>query len=263
MGSLSKLANEGDSVAFEGTFSDPGVLDTHSIRWAFGDGFETNNVLNPTHVYKDDGTYNVTLDVTDKDGDIGTANISVVIRNLPPTGSIGSARLISEGELTTFIASVTDPGANDTHIFQWNFGAGRASVEGSNQATRHYPDEGTFNVTVVITDDDGGSTTAQTTVHVRNESPSVNAGSNQTADEGTSVNFAGSFLDPGVEDTHSIYWDFGDGRGSGGNLTPSHVYKDDGTYTATLTVTDNDGGRGTDTMTVKVLNKPPVVHISQ
>ena len=263
MGGVSKVANEGDIVTFEGTFSDPGVLDTHTIRWNFGDGTETSNVLDPTHVYKDNGTYKVTLDVTDKDGDIGSANIDVLIRNLPPVADLGPARLISEGVLTTFDSSITDPGANDTHSFLWDFGAGGTLVDGGRKMTRQYPDEGIFVVTLTVTDDDGGATTVKTTVHVLNESPAVNAGSDQTVDEGTPIQFAGSFLDPGALDTHSITWNFGDGTVSTGTLSPTHVYKDDGTFTATLIVTDNDGGTGTDKMTVKVLNKPPTVQISR
>lgn len=261
MGTATKIADEGSPVSFEGTFSDPGVLDTHTIRWNFGDGTQTNNVLDPTHIYKDNGKYKVTLDVTDKDGDVGSANIDVLVRNLPPVAGLGPARLISEGELTTFNVSVTDPGANDTHSFLWDFGAGGTSVDGGSKMTRQYPDEGTFVVTVTVTD--GGATTVNTTVHVLNEPPNVNAGSDQTVDEGAAIQFAGSFLDPGIQDTHSITWNFGDGTVSSGNLYPIHVYKDDGTFTATLRVTDNDSGTGTDRMTVKVLNKPPVVQISQ
>jgi hypothetical protein len=127
MSGATKIANEGDDVPFEGAFNDAGVLDTHSIRWNFGDGTEKLNVLDPTHVYKDNGTYKVTLDVTDKDGDVGSANIDVVVNNLPPSAGLGPAKLVAEGVLTTFNSAVTDPGAADTHSFLWDFGAGEDS----------------------------------------------------------------------------------------------------------------------------------------
>lgn len=82
-----KTGNEAEAVTFERSFSDAGVLDTHALRCNFGDGIERLNELGPSHVYKDNGTYKVTFDVTDKDGDVGSANIDVEINNLSPTAS--------------------------------------------------------------------------------------------------------------------------------------------------------------------------------
>ena len=82
---------------------------------------------------------------------------------------------------------------------------------------------------------------------------------NQTVDEGAAVNFTGSFTDVGVNDTHTIMWDFGDSNSVSGTLTPTHSYADDGVYTVTLTVTDDDGGVSSDTLTVTVGNVAPVI----
>jgi PKD repeat protein len=69
---------------------------------------------------------------------------------------------------------------------------------------------------------------------------------------GETVSFEGSFTDPGTLDTHTTEWDFGDGGTAEGTLTPTHVYSIMGVYTVTLTVTDDDGGVGADTLTVTV-----------
>jgi len=90
--------------------------------------------------------------------------------------------------------------------------------------------------------------TAMPFAPVDNVAPTVDAGPDQTSNEGDPVTFSGSFVDPGA-DNHTIAWDFGDGASDSGTLTPSHVYADNGTYTVTLMVND-DGGVGTDTMTV-------------
>jgi len=46
------------------------------------------------------------------------------------------------------------------------------------------------------------------------------------------------------------------------HLSPKHAYGDNGTYVVSLTVVDDDGGVGTDTLTVTVDNAPPVANIT-
>ena len=115
-----------------------------------------------------------------------------------------------------------------------------------------WPDNGAFTVAVRITDDDGSTDIATSGVTVNNVAPTVDAGPDQTVNEGDMVNFSGSFTDPGVNDTHTIVWDFSDGGTASGSLTPTHVYTSAGTYTVTLTVTDDDGAAGSDMLAVTV-----------
>lgn len=78
----------GSSIALNGVFSDPGCLDTHvtSINW--GDGQTTSSdlpvgtyLVSGSHTYMDAGVYQITLNVTDKDGDSDsmTLNYYVVV----------------------------------------------------------------------------------------------------------------------------------------------------------------------------------------
>ncbi|HUQ09404.1 MAG TPA: DNA/RNA non-specific endonuclease [Steroidobacteraceae bacterium] len=76
--------------------------------------------------------------------------------------------------------------------------------------------------------------------------------------EGDAVPFnATGSVDPNGSVT-GYAWDFGDGA-TGEGISVTHVYAQDGVYTARLTVTDNDGLTGSEVITVTVANVAPVV----
>lgn len=68
-----------EPIQFSGSFTDPGTEDTHDIEWNFGDGHIVSGILDPTHEYEEDGDYIATLTVTDDDGGIGIASLSVTV----------------------------------------------------------------------------------------------------------------------------------------------------------------------------------------
>ncbi|MHA1325621.1 MAG: PKD domain-containing protein [Candidatus Helarchaeota archaeon] len=87
-------------------------------------------------------------------------------------------------------------------------------------------------------------------------SPVAEAGVDQIVNEDQIVYFSslGSSDPDGYITTY--YWDFVDGGTYG--PYPTHTYTQSGVYLVTLTVTDNDGLTGSDTMTVTVNNVPPI-----
>jgi peptide/nickel transport system substrate-binding protein len=103
-----------------------------------------------------------------------------------------------------------------------------------------------------VWDDDGGYGFDTRRIVVNNVAPTVYAGEDKIVFAGEIVQFEGSFEDPGYLDTHEITWDFGNGITAEGTLTPNHAYINDETYTVTLTVVDDDGGSGSDTLTMEV-----------
>lgn len=63
-------------------------------------------------------------------------------------------------------------------------------------------------------------------------------------------------------DPISFEWDFGDGSAVSNLSNPTHTYTVDGSYTATLTVTDTSGAVNQDTIVVTVGNHAPVAVIA-
>jgi len=84
-----------------------------------------------------------------------------------------------------------------------------------------------------------------------NNPPQANAGANKTSKVGLSVSFNGSGSSDSDGSIISYAWDFGDGDSSIGSVV-SHTYSTAGAYTASLTVTDNDGATDTDTVLVTI-----------
>ena len=133
-------------------------------------------------------------------------------------------------------------------------------------------DDGNYTVNLMA-NDPYGFATAETNVIVENVIPVVDAGSDQTADEGDLVEISSTFSDAGWLDTHNATIDWGDETevqsgtlieengypNSTGTVTGNHTYGDNGVYTVTVTVTDDDNGVGTDTLTITVENVIPVV----
>ena len=243
-------------------FSDTSISHDGIITrtWDFGDS-SSSSETNPSHQYTDDGVYTVTLTVEEADGDSDTATAAITVNNVAPTVEAGNNKDATEGATVSFIGSFTDPGPDDTHTIEWDFGDGTGDT-GSLTTSHVYTDNGTFIATLTVRDDDGGEGSDTLTVNVSNVAPMVLAGGGGSANEGESVSFNGNFSDPGEGDTHTIEWNFGDGNAVTGTLNTSHIYSAAGTYTATLTVTDDDGGEDSKSLTVNINNVPPTADIS-
>ena len=78
---------------------------------------------------------------------------------------------------------------------------------------------------------------------------------------GTSIGASVSFTDPGLADTHTATWNWGDGSTSAGSftgniVTGSHTYLFPGVNTVVVTVIDDDDGSGTSTFEFVVAFDP-------
>jgi PKD repeat protein len=138
------------------------------LHWSFGDGYTATGTLAPSHVYRDNGVYTVTLTVTDLEGDTGHDSLSVTVLNVPPSAHAGPDQKAVPGELLSFSGTFSDPGLDDTHSIQWDLGNG-TTINDTLTVDYSYEAIGVYTVTLTVTDDDGGigSDTAIVTVQHR------------------------------------------------------------------------------------------------
>jgi len=105
--------------------------------------------------------------------------------------------------------------------------------------------------TVTLTVIDNGGAHASDTLKARvNALPMCNAGGDRMTTVGVELTLAGG----GTDTDGSIVtwrWTFGDGQ-TGDGETVAHTWTEVGSYEVTLEVTDNAGGRASDTITVIV-----------
>jgi len=232
-----------------------------SYFWNFGDETNATGVA-PNHTYSDDGVYTVTLTVTDNRGATDSATATKTVLNRLPTASFTeSAETVLTGEGIHFNASGSyDPDGSIISYF-WNFGDG---TNATGMVVDHsYTDDGTYTVTLTVTDDDGATDSANATKTVLNRSPvALFTESAETVYTGQTISFNASLSYDQDGSIASYFWDFGDGTNSTG-VTTSHSYSDDGIYTVTLTVTDDDGATNSASATKTVLNRAPVASFTE
>jgi len=195
------------------------------------------------------------------DNDNMTGNYSIQIYDPEnPVADAGLDQSVDEDEEVYFDGS----GSSDNvgiEWYNWSFGDGSYSNGIDNINPSHvYADAGTYIVTLNVSDAAGNWDTDTCLIFVNNVGPTADAGNNQVVEEGETVLFDGG----GSNDTSSdlpnltYTWYFGDGDSDTG-ISVTHVYEDNGTYTATLIVTDDNGFVDSDTSVITVNNIAPVI----
>jgi PKD repeat protein len=236
--------SEGGSVGFDGRASSDPDGDALTLTWDFGDGSAPVVGPAPSHVYADNGTYTVTLSVSDGELTSSATTVADIANVAPAVSDLGSSSQL-DGQTYRAAGSFVDPGADSwTATVDYGDGSGVEGLvlSGKTFSLSHvYPVVGAFIVTVTVTDDDGGVGTAhgQVQVTVSNHPPLANAGAAVFGNEGSAVAFDGRGSSDPDGDVLTYSWTFGDG-GTGSGATPSHVYADNGTYSVTLTVSDGE-----------------------
>lgn len=221
-------------------FSDASAGEPTSWSWDFGDG-QQSSARNPSHSYRQPGSYAVTLTV---ENDFGVTDSTSQFVDV----SLGDAPVAEfQAQTDGLRALFTDMSTGKPTSWRWDFGDGATSTVQNPSHT--YAKAGTYNVSLTASNAAGSSN--------KTKFVTVSLGDPPTANFDFQVNGLNAvFVDSSTGKPTNWSWDFGDGTGSNAQ-NPSHTYAQAGTYTVVLTAS-NAGGSSTKTKLVTVsLGDPP------
>ena len=244
------------NLTFDGSKSYDPDGSIQGYTWNFGDGTLSNNAVD-IHSWTENGTYNVTLLVTDNDGASSLASLKITVLNRPPEAFFPDI----------IVASYQNASLNGSRCFDldgyivnftWSLGGGRYLY--GPEVTAMWTRAGTYEIMLSVRDNDGATATHFFNVSVTNSAPKAGFGytpptptelETVTFDAGTSTDLDGMIT--------GYNWNFGDGNSGSGVIT-EHAYLANGTYRVTLIVMDDDGGTDSfvQNLTVSKYNAPPV-----
>lgn len=176
---------EGTPIGLAGAANSPDPTDNKAgftYGWSVtknGNPYASGSGSGFTFTPDDEGTFVVMLKATDDGGMTGATSQTIVGTNVPPKARItgvtaGAPLVLTSQEAVTFGGSFTDPGVLDSHVVTWNFGDGATDVASygpggsAGFSTSHaYSSAGSYNVTLTVTDDDGGVGVATTQVAIQ------------------------------------------------------------------------------------------------
>ena len=221
--------------------------DVSRVSWDFGDGgFDTTTEV--VHSYLLEGSYTITLTVSNSAGsDATSVVVTVLATTLPPDARIAALPTVVEEGIPTTMARIS---LNDPDTLEWEFGDG--DTGSGTPVTHTWANAGTYNVTLTATNESGSdSTTVTVTVLTYLPPPIASFDSPALIRVGTAAEFINTSSNGGT-----YLWDFGDG-GSATTVPAIHTYAAPATLVVTLTVV-NRNGTATAIDTVEVLPALPV-----
>jgi gliding motility-associated-like protein len=246
----------GLQVSFTSNSTGGGGSAITNWNWAFGDGgVNASNTPTPNYQYNVGGIFDVGLIVTDANG-CNASSIQedqIIISGLP-TVNLTSTPSPASACIAPLVVAFNSNASSNSPLtpqltYEWNMGNGE-TFNTANTPNITYDEEGTYNVTLIVTDDNDCSRTVTTVAAV--SSPiadfTVVGGENDTVCQ--QVVFINNST--GTSPT----FQYGDGQ-SGVLLW--HYYENAGWYDVTLTV---NNGQCQDDTTIAIYVQIPTVTVT-
>jgi len=218
------------------TDEDNNIID---YQWDFNDdGTAESFGQKTTHTFENEGTYNVTLSVTDADDNVVKDTVSVQVKPQGITANLEADQVEGSVPLTvSFDASGSTYQNGQITSYEWNFGDGTAPKKGDAKITHKYVEVGTYTSKVKVQGADNSIDETSLTITVR-DIP-LTACFITVFEKGPAP--LNTSFDPscttGTVATYS--WDFADGSTST-DVKPIHTFATPGEYKVTLEVSDAD-----------------------
>jgi PKD repeat protein len=233
-------------------FTDRSTGNPTMWSWDFGDG-GTDSVANPVHTYAKAGSYTVKLSASNQMGGSGTKVKEWYVTVSPCDPIVASFNAVPTSGTAPLTVQFTDQSTGKPTMWSWDFGDGTTGEMLANPS-HTYTRAGVYTVKMTASNQCGSSDTA-----VREGCVTVSPACSISADfVGTPVSGAApltvQFTDKSTGNPTMWKWDFGDGvipmdtnvscsSGSGCDniANPVHTYLEPGTYTVTMTASNQDG----------------------
>jgi PKD repeat protein len=252
---INASTNAGD-IPLAVNFDSGGSIALVTYSWDFGDG-STSTLPNPSHTFTVAGEYLVTLTTTDEFGRQTTQAqmINAARPNQVPVAIATADKYSGNAPLDVVLSAAGsyDPDGVIGNI-EWLFSDG-GSYWGS-PAYHTFYTTGQQTVTLRCYDARGGIGTTSFTINVGgvNQPPVANANATPTSGNAPlTVQFSSAGSSDPDGTIVEYYWEFGDAFGTHSyEANPTYLYGYAGTYTATLTVLDNNNVSRSDTVTITV-----------
>jgi PKD repeat protein len=154
---------EDEKLFFNGGKSTDSESDQKTLNytWDLGPNIPLMFGKSIYYTYSKAGLYTVRLTVTDDDGDIDSMSESLAVENVEPSAVIiASDSKVQIGSIINFTAGMIEDTESDLDslTFNWNFGD---KTQADGEFVNHsYTEPGLFTVTLVVTDDNGASSSS-------------------------------------------------------------------------------------------------------
>jgi len=200
------------------------------------------------HTYTQQGTYVVSLTVTEFDGDSDTVSLTITaIDSLPCAQFTWRPSEPDEKEIINF--EINDrPYDRDNATYQWSFGDGAYQTGPFPWHT--YSTEGQYTVTLTVSDSDGQTDTVQHIIEIEDTHPTANF--NISEYEGVEPFYVQFINFSTTNELKGYTWIFGDGEISN-ETNPSHIYTKPGTHTVWLILEEMDGSIARQIKTITII----------